>query len=475
VTKRQNTPEQKVLAYIKAKKLLGRGEKVLAAVSGGPDSVCLLYILNNLSKTLGITLHIAHLNHQLRGADADADAAYVNTLAKRLKIPVTVASRDVNAYRKKHRLTLEEAAREVRYDFLAETADKVGAAKIAVGHTAGDNAETVLMHVIRGSGTRGLRGILPTSQRTTSGHKITIIRPLLELTREETVNYCLENRLKPRTDAGNASLEPLRNKVRLSLLPELRRYNPQIEAALKRLSANASGDMEYIEGEAEKIRDKIVKQEKDTAAIVKKVFLTLPPALQRQVLRGCIAGLLGNLKDIEAEHIEDIIQALKKPAGKIIGLPFGLNFTIEYDRFMLAKDGAEDCPYPPLAGRVALVVPGETDFSGWRVMAVFVTPSGMKESNTDGFTACFDAAKAGKELAVRCRQPGDRFQPLGMKQFKKLNVFMIDAKIPRGWRDKVPLVCAGNEIIWAAGWRTDERYKVTPAAKKVLMLEFRRR
>ena len=133
----------------------------MVAVSGGPDSVCLLHILSGLRKELGIELHIAHLNHQLRGAESDADARYVRGLAKRLGIPATIASRDVKSYRKQHRLSLEEAAREVRYSFLAEVAEAVGAKKVAVGHTADDHIETVLMHVIRGSGIRGLRGLMP--------------------------------------------------------------------------------------------------------------------------------------------------------------------------------------------------------------------------------------------------------------------------------------------------------------------------
>jgi tRNA(Ile)-lysidine synthase len=226
VARVQDSPEQKVLAYIRGKNLASSGDKLVVAVSGGPDSVCLLHILSGLRQELGIELHIAHLNHKLRGAESDADAEYVAGLARRLKIPATIESRDVRAYRAQHRLTLEEAAREVRYNFLAGVAEQTGAEKVAVGHTADDHAETVLMHLLRGSGTRGLRGLLPVSRWQSSGRSLTVIRPLLELNRQDTVDYCRAHKLKPHTDTSNLSAEPFRNRVRRHLLPELRKYNP---------------------------------------------------------------------------------------------------------------------------------------------------------------------------------------------------------------------------------------------------------
>jgi len=184
-TRKISDPMQKVLDYIRAEKLVSRGEKLLVAVSGGPDSVCLLHILAGLRGELGIELHVAHLDHQLRGEESAADAAYVAGLARRLIIPATIKSRDVKAYRKEHRLSLEEAAREVRFSFLAQVAGAVGAARVAVGHTADDHVETILMHLLRGSGTRGLRGLLPASRWASGAVGLTIVRPLLELGREE--------------------------------------------------------------------------------------------------------------------------------------------------------------------------------------------------------------------------------------------------------------------------------------------------
>lgn len=378
-----SSPEQKVLAYVRGKDLVSSGEKIVAAVSGGPDSVCLLYILSGLREELGIELHVAHLNHQLRGAESDADAAYVAGLARRLRIPATIESRDVRAYRAQHRLTLEEAAREVRYNFLAGVAEQAGSEKVAVGHTADDHAETVLMHVIRGSGTRGLLGLLPVSRWPSSGHSLTVIRPLLELSRQDTVAYCQMHHLKPRTDTSNLSAEPFRNRIRRHLLPELRKYNPQITEALLRLARTSMEDMDYIENEAHRLHGKVLKIETGSVVIDKQSLLALPPALQRQLLRSSIESLLGNLKDIEAVHIEDIIAALDKPAGKVIGLPLGLNFTIEYDRYVLAPDAASLCPFPALENEIELRVPGKTDVSSWRVTAAIASPSPAEATEKD--------------------------------------------------------------------------------------------
>ncbi len=217
--KNKLTPEQRVLRYIREQHLIPPGQKLVVAVSGGPDSVCLLHILFKLRGELDIGLHIAHLNHQLRGKESDADAAYVGELARKLGVTATIEARNVKSYRTQHRLSLEEAAREVRYSFLAEVAAAVKAERVAVGHTASDHVETILMHLIRGSGTGGLRGLLPLTRWRSPGTGITIIRPLLELTREETAAYCRHHRLCPRTEASNLSPEMFRNSIRQKLLP----------------------------------------------------------------------------------------------------------------------------------------------------------------------------------------------------------------------------------------------------------------
>ncbi|MCK4863249.1 MAG: tRNA lysidine(34) synthetase TilS [Dehalococcoidales bacterium] len=470
------TPEQKVRRFIRQHDLVTGQQKLLVAVSGGPDSVCLLHILWKLQKELEIELYVAHLNHQLRGAESDTDAACVADLAHRLGIPATIESRDVKAYQLQHRLSPEEAAREVRYSFLAQTAAEIGAARVAVGHTADDHVETIIMHLLRGSGTRGLRGLLPVSRWQSGDDSLVILRPLLELTREETTAYCRRHRLAPRTDTSNLSPEPFRNKIRHQLLPQLQGYNPQVAEALLRTARIAADDLAFIDKEVARQWDKVAHAEKGSVVISKKEFSALPSALKRHLLRAAVETLLGNLKDIEAGHIEDIMDALDKPAGKVIGLPDGLNFTIEYDRYVLSPDPVSLCPFPPLGDETELNIPGQTTIPGWNIEATVIPQSEYTEVGniTDDFIAHFNYDKTGNKLTVRHRRPGDRFQPLGMDRPKKLNEFMIDARIPQTWRRRIPIVCSPELILWAVGYRIDERVKVTRNTKQVLRLKFKR-
>ena len=470
---RQEPLESRVLRFIKKHHLVSAQHCLLVAVSGGPDSVCLLHILVKLKEELGISLQVAHLNHQLRGADSEVDARYVADLAHRLGIPVTVDQREVKAYQSRQHCSLEEAAREVRYTFLAEVAKTIGANRVAVGHTVDDHIETILMHLIRGTGIRGLRGLQPSVSWQFSGSSLTIIRPLLEVSREETTSYCRDHRFVPRIDASNLSLSPLRNRIRHQLLPLLKSYNPRVAEALLRTARLAGDDLAFLDGESTRLWGEIAQREGDTVILDKKGFLELPPALKRHLLRDAVEKLVGNLKDIETRHIEEIMDALTKPAGKRISLPGDLIFSVEYDQYRLGSDPVALSPFPVLEEELALKVPGETRLPGWRIEASVIDRQQMTESDDD-FTACFDLDKTGDRLLVRGRQPGDKFQPLGMNQPKKVGEFMIDAKIPQSWRQQIPLVCSPSRILWVVGWRIDERVKVTDATKQILCLKFKR-
>jgi len=472
--KQQPTLEQRVLHFIEERHLILSHHPLLVAVSGGPDSVCLLHILANLREELGIGLHVAHLNHQLRGAESEADAQYVSELAHRLDIPATIEKRDVKGYQAQARISLEEAAREVRYTFLAQVARSIGADRVTVGHTIDDHIETILMHLIRGTGTRGLRGLQPYTEWKSKTDSLTVIRPLLEVSREETAGYCHRHDLRPRIDASNLSLSPLRNRIRHQLLPLLRSYNPRIDEALLRTARIASDDLAFLDKEIARIWDEIVREQEDTIVLDRERFRQLPSALKRHLLRASIERLLGNIKDIETRHIEQIMAALTKPAGKRLSLPGGLSFSIDYDRYLLGQEPAALSPLPPLSGEFLLKIPGETSLPGWHIEAIIMPPQAMKD-DASGYKAYFDLDKAGDKLVVRTRLPGDRFQPLGMSQPKKLNKFLIDAKIPRAWRQRIPIVCSPSQILWVIGWRIDDRAKVTENTKQVLCLKFEQR
>jgi tRNA(Ile)-lysidine synthase len=264
--------------------------------------------------------------------------------------------------------------------------------------------------------------------------------------------------------------------VRRYLLPRLRKYNPKVDEALLRTAAIASDDLDFIDEEVDRLWNEVVHDEKGAIVIAKKGFITLSSALKRYLLRRAVASVLGSLKDIEADHIEDLLGALDKPAGRVIGLPFGLNFIIEYDRYILSKDTASLCPFPPLESQTLLNIPGRTSLLGWNIEAEIRSPIDVetREIQNDAFSAYIDFGQTGNRLSVRSRQPGDRFQPLGMNGVKKLNRFMIDARIPQQWRRRVPVVASPQQVVWIVGYRLDERVKVTGATHQVLCLKFRR-
>jgi tRNA(Ile)-lysidine synthase len=463
--------EQQVLGFIEQNHLVSGGEKLVVAVSGGADSVCLLHILASWQKKLKLKLHLAHLNHQLRGAESDADADYVSNLARKLGIPATIERRDVKGYQKERRLSLEEAAREVRYDFLTEVAGAIGAKAVAVGHTQDDHIETILMHLIRGAGTRGMRGLQPSTQWPSKSGGLIVIRPLLEVSHQATEDYCRQHRLAPRLDASNLSLSPLRNRIRQQLLPLLQSYNPGIAETLLRTGRIAGDDIDFLDKETDKLWNKISQQEGEVITLDRKKFDRLPSTLKRYLLRASAERLLGSAKDIEMRHIEEMMAALGKPAGKRLDLPGGLIFAIGYDQYQLATDMTGLSPLPKLEGETRLNIPGQTHLPGWRIEANIIKQAEVVEKGD--FTACLDLARIGNRLTVRARKRGDRFQPLGLPQPKKLGEFMIDSKIPQSWRQHIPIVCSPEQIVWVVGWRIDDRVKVSQTTKQVLCLEFK--
>jgi tRNA(Ile)-lysidine synthase len=486
---------RRVLESIRRHCIVPPGARLVVAVSGGPDSVCLVHALRGLITEADIELHVAHLDHQLRGANARADAEYVRSLAESLGLASTIESRDVQSYRSKKRISVEEAAREVRYAFLADVTRSVGASAVVVGHTLDDNVETILMHLLRGTGTKGLRGLQPISELGTPSGSVKVIRPLLGVSRDETEAYCREQGLKPRVDESNRSMSLMRNRVRLELLPVLRRYNPGVVDALTRIGKIATDESDYLDQETALVWEKVAHRAGDNIVLARGGVLDIHPALQRQVLRRAVSEFVRDLKDIEARHIDELLRALHSPSGRVFELPGGLIFVVERDRYLLGRNAADLCPFPPLDGAILLNVPGETVTSGWRVEAAV----GEGEMFTGGsprplpgeafyggvetaasvldpcvFVQCFDYDRAGDKLGLRAAQPGDRFQPLGLHGSKKVREFMIDAGIPRSWRSRIPVVVNPGGVVWVVGCRIDERVKVTEAGRRILRLAFRR-
>lgn len=503
----ESATEAKAIGSIRAHRLISPGDKVVVGVSGGADSVCLLHILSRWQDELGIGLHVAHLDHQLRGPEAEADAEYVSRLAESLGIPVTVDRQDVTAYREVAKCSVEEAARELRYGFFARVARQEGAGRIAVGHTTDDQVETILMHILRGAGIDGLCGLalccpLDDVWQVTLAEEVPddlwVIRPLLDVSRRETSDYCRRQRLDARIDSSNLSPSFFRNRLRLHLLPVLRQYNPDIDQALLRLADLAREDSAFMRERVSALWDEVARLEERAVHIDKKKTGDLPVALQRRLLRAAVAALLGDTMDIQAGHIEAARSLLARPVGKKISLPRELICRAEYDELVVArvspvvpdsfKESAQEgsCCSAPLEGEFTVKVPGETILPGWRVTANIVRNPGpyrpledlvsaSEGGVPDKLVAEFDLRSVGSEIFVRQRRPGDRFRPLGMDTTKKVQDFMVDARIPRSWRDSIPIVCSSEHIIWVVGWRIDDRVKVTGETATILCLEFVRR
>jgi len=455
------------------------GDKVVVGVSGGPDSLCLLHLLNRLREELGITLHVAHLHHGLRGEEADEDARFVERLATSWGLPSTVEKRDVPAYAEREKLAIEEAARRVRYTFLAEVAKRVSACSVTVGHNADDQVETIIMHWLRGAGTAGLRGMRPLQRWPLPGIDLRLVRPLLEIPREEIEAYCQEHRLSPRFDRSNLDTTYYRNRIRHELLPLLEEYNPNIREVIRRAALIIADDHDYLASQGRRAWEKVVREMGGALVFDLKAWEELHPSLQRQLLRRAIRNLRSDLRNIDWVHIEEARRAVgEKPAGTEVTLPRGLSLFRSYDTF----DIGDTIPIPEMPlieGEMKIAVPGRTPLPDWHLITEVLAGEGGKEealNNQDPWQGYLDLDQVGQDLILRGRKPGDRFQPLGMGgRSKPLREFMIDAKIPHHIRDKVPLVVSPQNIVWVAGYRIDERARVTEKTGKVLKIWFQKR
>lgn len=459
-----------------------RGKTLLAAVSGGGDSLALLYALQRLREDFDLRLRGAHLNHKLRGAASDADAAFVQDTFRRLAIPCALHSADVAAYRRAHGLSIEDAARRARYRFLADAAACYDAHAVAVAHTADDQAETLLMHIIRGSGLAGLRGMQPLERLTIADADLTLFRPLLGVSRAQTYAYCAALGLQPRHDETNLSVERARNRIRLELLPLMERINPAARDALLRLASNAAEDGAYIQGQADVVWREVARQADGggVVALDARALARQHPAIQSRILRRAVHAAQGSADGVARSHILAMRQMLTGPAGKTLRLPGGILFAAGYGEARIGRADAVRAALrlPAIVDEHSLAVPGETRVGGWRITAAVREDSGDARASSDGGGACgetLDLDRIGGELRLRARLPGDRFQPLGMAQSKKLQDFMVDERIPREMRDGIPLLVSGRGIACVAGWRIAHWARVRDDTRRRLHLRFSRK
>ncbi len=451
--------------------LFSHGDRVLVAVSGGPDSLCLLHVLWAEREARGLgSVEAAHLDHGLRGAESAAEADWVAAWCRERGISCHVGRVDVAAWASQHKRGKQESARMVRYAFLERTASETGADKIATGHTRDDQTETVLANIMRGTGLDGLRGI--PAQRESDSRRGQIVRPLLGVTRAEVEAYNAAQGLSPRQDPSNLSAEHYtRNRIRLELLPALRRnYNPRVDDALVRLSEIAARDSDYLARQAaaalaaatrERDRFRLELDRADLAA--------LHPALLRFTLRQAIEQVRGSGEGITYEHIEQACRMLARPgpAASVLMLPSPL-CTVRVAEHAFTFTLAN---VPISLGYLSLPLPmpGEAVLEeiGWRVSAGWEEQSGAAVLDTDAVQSA--------SLVLRNWRVGDRVDPLGMGgRHKKVSDIFTDAKVPRSERQHIPIVADASGILWVVGYSIAERAKVTASTARRLFLSAER-
>lgn len=446
-----------------------RETSLVIGVSGGPDSSALLYCLHRIRELHQLRLHVAHLNHDFRGEEAEADARFVSAIARELELPVTVEKRDPMAYQRTRGISsFEQGARELRYSFLAQVARDVGADAVAVGHTADDQAETVLLHILRGAGLHGLRGMTETSPWPwpPEVQNLVLLRPLLEAAKQDTAAYCRALGREFREDSGNYLPQFTRNRVRHELVPLLAtEYNPQVRKALTRLARTTARELDYLEEETDRVWPTVVSAPEDrtidSVKFNRRALSALHPALQSLVLRRGYSQLAGDTRRLRENQLQGMTNMVSiETSGRALTLPGGLTLHSVYDHLLLSRDSVLPCPFPLLEGeqRVTLpAAPGQaavTELDGWRIVAEILKPTlPVEPPPSPSLTAHFDPAALSGEVSVRSRRPGDRFQPLGMTHQKKLQDFFTDARVPRSWRDRVPLLVSPPGIAWVVGHR----------------------
>ncbi|MGQ9557894.1 MAG: tRNA lysidine(34) synthetase TilS [Desulfurispora sp.] len=482
---------------VEEENLVNKGDRVLVAVSGGPDSVALLHLFCRLAPAWQLSVHCAHINHLLR-PEAGEEAGLVADLAHRLGVPVHLARRDVAAYREQHGLNLQAAARAVRYSFLEQTAASVRAGRIALAHHADDQAETLLLHLLWGAGSRGLAAMLPVRQDL-------YIRPLLGLRKQQLVDYCRFFELPYALDRSNLKTAYRRNKIRLELIPLLQKqYNSSIVEVLARTAAILAAEDQYLQEAAQEALQKVSRQQPAGAGrlcLELAGFAGLPIALQRRVLRLAWRQLVSG-RELTFAMVEKArrMALAAAPAGRL-DWPAGVVLIKRYGRLEIFKEreqvpgtaishaqagseaGAgqwserESGLKEPPGGAYPLPVPGEAVLPGQqgRIVASLLPAREIADpAAISGDQAVLDAGSIQGDLMVRWRRPGDWFAPLGLEGSMKLKKFFIDRRVPREERDHIPLVVDEAGIVWVAGFVPAHRCRVTEQSKMIVHLSYRK-
>ena len=453
-----NETLKKVRHTISRYQMISSGDRIVVGVSGGPDSVCLLDILNKLRNDLDIELIVAHFDHGFRPDEDGNETRVVESMAVSLGLPFEMQKAGFNM---EGTGSLEEMARYARYCFFNEVKDKYSARKIATGHTLNDQAETVLMRLLRGSGASGLAGIPPVRDDR-------IIRPLINLTRDEVLSYAVLKGLKYVTDSSNLETHFLRNRIRLEVLPQLKEIQPRVIELLGQTAEIMKRDDAWMEAEATAWMEKAAEISQDfRVKIPLSSFKQLPEALKYRIIRNALKISGGTLRRISLQHIEDVISMVtgEKPQAKI-HMPNGLVVARRYDQLVFdagGEEGSSEYSYTlDGTGIFHLEAPGYT------ISIRETEKTKIPDISNSPWSAFLDADQITYPLEIRNFRPGDRFIPFGMSGHKKLKDLFIELKVPSEDRSRIPILTYNNKPIWVCGIRIDDRYKVTDETKRIM-------
>ena len=477
-----NSLIQKTEETVAEYNMLQERDSVLIGVSGGADSVALVHVMKEIAPIFSIKLGIVHLNHSLRGNESDADARFVVSLSEKLNLPCYTAKEDIVAYKKKHGFSLEEAGRRVRYAFFENIAQREGFNKIALGHTSDDNAELILMYLIRGSGPLGISGIPPV--RGVYNTNLLIIRPFIKITRFDIIKYISSKGLSHVVDESNMDMKYLRNKIRHELIPELRQnYNPKTVETINRLASIMRSEDEWMENELAPILNKNTLFEENNRIVLSVSGINaLHPAAKRRITRSAIKKIKGDSRRLSYSHIELITAQLTSDSDFwSLDLPDRIRITRTGKELIISKEGKnlrnlslkrsvnDKAFFEYVINKPGLIVAEKEGFS---IGFSEITNMNLSDIyNAGQGVAFFDMEKISFPVIIRNYLPGDRFTPLGMEGSQKVAKYLINNKVPRKNRIKFPVVISNGKIIWLAGFVIDDSVRVTSVTGKILKAE----
>lgn len=447
-----------------------KGDGIVVGVSGGADSVFLLATLKRLQETYDFLLHVVHVHHGIRGEEADRDMEYTKDLAKHFGVSYRGFLADIPQMAKEQHMTEEEAGRVFRYECFEKERQRLGYTSIAVAHHADDQAETVLFQILRGSGIRGLRGMLPKKEK--------IIRPLLEVSRQEIEKALADIPLEYCMDKTNQDIRYARNALRQEILPTIeQKIQPQAKAHLAALGRHMRGVAAYIEEQAELAYQNVAREEEDCVIFQQKAFQTMPLLMQQEVILKGMETLAGKRKDFTAKHVDSIRKLVQQEGNGRLDLPYGIRVEVSYEVFSLRCESIRSkCCSGAEIGKLSLSQSQTISLSDGKKLSIFST---MEKGETflhkdlkKHCTKCFDYDKMNFMPIFRYPKEGDFFwlQKDGKK--KKLSRYFIDQKIPKNDRKKIPVLAAGSHIVWIPELdRCSAYYYVSEETQNVLQIQ----